>query len=82
MALKQNETLATIAHAWNNELTEIVNGLQLVLETLPAQHPLVPMLRELENAAWRCSWRSKDLMLLAGISAQAPPQMMDLDIAA
>jgi len=53
---------AAAGHDFNDELTIILNGTQLSLQTLEPGHPARPLLRDIQSAAQRCVWKSSCLL--------------------
>jgi hypothetical protein len=53
---------AAAAHDLNNELTIIINGATLSIETLEPDHPARPFLSDVQSAAQRCVWKTSGLL--------------------
>lgn len=53
---------AAAAHDFNNELTVILSGVMDALQSLGPQHPVRPLLLDIEAAAQRCVWKTYGLL--------------------
>ena len=53
---------AAAAHDLNDELTIILNGATLSIDSLEVGHPARPMLRHIQWAAQRCVWKTSGLL--------------------
>jgi len=63
---------AAAAHDWNDELTVILNSISCVIETLGEDHPVIPLLLDLQGAAQRCAWKAAGLLDFAASHGTKP----------
>lgn len=53
---------AAAAHDFNDELTVILSSVTTTIRSLAPDHPVRPLLLDLQSAAQRCAWKASGLL--------------------